>query len=650
MRKVPAFFLALAGLVPSVLSADGGKVTKLADDVYFMETQTEPEFLGCNTGWVIFDDYVLVLDAGFPLSAKIVVEEVRKTTKKPIRYVFDTHYHGDHSFGNGVYVDLGATGVAHTLCIRDQRLKNPAAYKANQESNNDLERRWVAGAPWKDATIGFDSSMEFSDGKHRVVLLHYGQAHTAGDAMAYLPNEKILFTGDACVNGAFNYMGDGDSEKWIKVLESLQELDVETVAPGHGPLAGKQLLQTQKNWFVQLREQVGKGVADGKSLDQIKESIDIPWYEKWTSKKATDQIPNITQVYNELTGRVPPAVLIRDLAITAGPSPTKDTPGWTAPKKVVIGNHSPGQIAALRAVAPDVELVVARTPAEAAKLAVDADGVIGFCTADIVKTGKKLRWIQVLSAGVENYVTIPELVKSDVVLTNTQKVYAPEIGDHALAMLLAFTRGLRWQIPHQTSESTWGLPRGFNQSQFIELQGKTILVVGLGGIGTEVARRANAFGVRVIATDPKVTDRPKYVHHLGRPEELKSLLGKADAVINCSPLTAETEKMFNADAFAAMKPNAFYIAVSRGKLTDTDALVYALKNKQIAGAGLDVTDPEPLPPGHDLWKMPNVIITPHVASRSEPRDERMWLMYRENLRRFAAGEPLLGVVDKRKGY
>jgi phosphoglycerate dehydrogenase-like enzyme len=121
-------------------------------------------------------------------------------------------------------------------------------------------------------------------------------------------------------------------------------------------------------------------------------------------------------------------------------------------------------------------------------------------------------------------------------------------------------------------------------------------------------------------------------------------------VINCSPLTAATEKLFNADAFAAMKPTAFYIAVSRGKLTDTDALVYALKNKQIAGAGLDVTDPEPLPDDHDLWKMPNVIITPHVASRSEPRDERMWLMYRENLRRFAAGEPLLGVVDKQKGY
>jgi phosphoglycerate dehydrogenase-like enzyme len=108
--------------------------------------------------------------------------------------------------------------------------------------------------------------------------------------------------------------------------------------------------------------------------------------------------------------------------------------------------------------------------------------------------------------------------------------------------------------------------------------------------------------------------------------------------------------MFNAQFFASMKPTAYFISVSRGKLTDTEALVYALNNKQIAGAGLDVTEPEPLPPGHELWKLPNVIITPHVASRSEPRDERMWLMYRENLRRFAAGELLLGVVDKKKGF
>jgi phosphoglycerate dehydrogenase-like enzyme/glyoxylase-like metal-dependent hydrolase (beta-lactamase superfamily II) len=651
MNFITGALVLCAVLTPQLAPGEvENQVTQLAPGVYFMHTQTEPEFLGCNTGWVVFDDYVLILDAGFPLSAKIVVEEVRKTTNKPIRYVFDTHYHGDHSFGNGVYVDVGATGVAHTLCIRDQRLKNTMGFQQMTESDNELTRRQVAGAKNRDATIGFDSSMEFNDGKHRVVLLHYGQAHTPGDAMAYLPNEKILFTGDACVNGAFNYMGDGDSENWIKVLESLQELDIKTIAPGHGPAAGKELLETQKQWFIQLRQKIGEGIARGKTLDEITTELDIPWYEQWTGKKATDQTANITQVYNELTGRVTPAVLIRDLAITAGPSPTKDTPGWTAPKKVIVPNLAPGKLAALKLVAPDVELVSVRSAGEAAAAISDADAVIGFCTPEIVKAGKKLRWVQVLSAGVENYISIPELTNSEIVLTNTQKVYAPEIADHALAMLLAFTRGLRAQIPHQINEAKWGLPRGFSESQFIELQGKTILIVGLGGIGTETARRANAFGVRVIATDPKVTERPKYVHHLGKPDELKSLVGQADAVIVCAPLTAETDKMFNAQFFASMKPTAYFISVSRGKLTDTEALVYALNNKQIAGAGLDVTEPEPLPPGHELWKLPNVIITPHVASRSEPRDERMWLMYRENLRRFAAGELLLGVVDKKKGF
>src|SRR5262249_16032249 len=152
----------------------------------------------------------------------------------------------------------------------------------------------------------------------------------------------------------------------------------------------------------------------------------------------------------------------------AGPSPTKDTPSWTPPKKVIVPNVGPAKLTALKLVAPEVELVGVRTAEEAAKVAADADGIIGFWTADILKAGKKLRWVQVLTAGVENYITIPELAKSEIVLTNTQKVYVPEIADHALAMLLAFTRGLRAQIPHQISEATWGLPRGFNESQFIE--------------------------------------------------------------------------------------------------------------------------------------------------------------------------------------
>jgi phosphoglycerate dehydrogenase-like enzyme/glyoxylase-like metal-dependent hydrolase (beta-lactamase superfamily II) len=642
----------VASLVAAAASPpkEEGEVSKLADGVYFMEMHTQPEFLGCNSGWVVFDDYVLVLDAGFPLSAKLVVDQVRKTTDKPIRYVFDTHYHGDHSFGNGVYVDLGATGVAHALCLRDQRLKGASGFKQQSESKDELARRQVAGANWKEATIAFDSKLIFDDGKQRVELLHFGQAHTPGDAMAYLPKQQILFTGDACVNGAFNYMGDGDSESWIRVLSALQELKVAIVAPGHGPVAKRDLLETQKRWFVELRQQVGAGIAAGKTLQEIQQTIEIPFYETWTRKKATEQVANISQVYNELTGRVTPAMLLRDIGLTEGPSPTKDTAGWKPPQKVVVPNLAPGRLAELRGVAPGVEIVPVRNATEAAKAVPGADAIIGFCNGEIVRAGKDLRWVQFASAGVEEIVSIPELVERPIALTNAQRLFAPEIADHALAMLLAFTRGLRATIPHQVQDSTWRIPRDFDPAQFIELRGKTILLAGLGGIGTEVARRANAFGVRVLATDSKVTDRPSFIWHLGPPPELKSLAPQADAVINCLPLTRETTGLFDAEFFAAMKPTAYFINVARGKSVDTSALLDALKNKKIAGAGLDVTEPEPLPPEHELWKLPNVIVTPHVASQSDGRNERLWLLYRENLRRFAAGEPLLSVVDKGKGY
>jgi phosphoglycerate dehydrogenase-like enzyme len=177
-----------------------------------------------------------------------------------------------------------------------------------------------------------------------------------------------------------------------------------------------------------------------------------------------------------------------------------------------------------------------------------------------------------------------------------------------------------------------------------------MLVVGIGGIGSEVAERAHAFGMRVLATRRSDTPAPEFVEKVGKPQDLLTMLPEADVVAICVPLTAETDRMFNAAAFAAMKPGAYLINVSRGRIVDTDALVAALQGRRLAGACLDVTDPEPLPVGHPLWSMPNVLITPHVASDAEVTDERRWTLYRENMRRFGAGEPLLNVVDKRAGY
>jgi phosphoglycerate dehydrogenase-like enzyme len=295
-------------------------------------------------------------------------------------------------------------------------------------------------------------------------------------------------------------------------------------------------------------------------------------------------------------------------------------------------------LAELKRVAPEVEFIPTRDEEEAAKAIGDADAVIGFCTPDIIKAGKNLRWIHASIAGVDKLLS-PELIGSKVVLTNTQRIHGPNVGDQAFALLLALTRNLR--------------PNGERASSALsrrELHGKTMLVVGLGGIGTAISRRAEAFGMRVLAVDPKEMKRPPFVFSLLKPDQLMELLPKADVVVLACPLTARTRGMLGEAQFKAMKRSAYLINIARGGIVQTAALVEALQNKQIAGAGVDVTDPEPLPAEHPLWKLPNVVISPHVGGQSPDARQRQWRLLRENLRRFAVGEPLLCVVDKQKGY
>jgi phosphoglycerate dehydrogenase-like enzyme len=260
-----------------------------------------------------------------------------------------------------------------------------------------------------------------------------------------------------------------------------------------------------------------------------------------------------------------------------------------------------------------------------------------------------LAWIQAQSAGVDRYVTIPDLRDAKrVVLTNLRGVHGPAIADHAFAMLLALTRDLPVQLAAR-AEGRW-IREGSGVLEPIALEGRTLLVVGLGGIGTEIARRGHGFGMRVIATRRSDAPAPEFVERCGRADDLLAMLPQADVVAIAVPLTAETEHLFDARAFAAMKRGSYLINIARGKVVDTDALLEALRSKKLAGAGLDVTDPEPLPPEHPLWDLPNVVITPHVAASAELTDERAWALFRENLRRFDAGEPLYNVVDKLAGY
>jgi phosphoglycerate dehydrogenase-like enzyme len=338
------------------------------------------------------------------------------------------------------------------------------------------------------------------------------------------------------------------------------------------------------------------------------------------------------------------------LAASAGATALAATSGTAAlpskPLKVIIPPLEPRELSELKAAAPTVELIQCQSEEEAIARADDADAVYGFITQKVIRAGKSLRWVQQPSAGVEHLLEIPDLMERDIILTNMQRAYGPEIADQAIAYLLAFTRSLAHFVRTQPRQE-WR-SRGPDVA-LDELLGKTLLVIGLGGIGSEIARRAAGFGMRVLATDPKVWERPPFVEELHKPDAFAALLPRADVVASAVPLTKVTRKMIGASEFSAMKTGVILINVSRGGVVDTDALVAALDTKKVAAAGLDVTDPEPLPKGHPLWSR-NVIITPHSAGQSPGGERRRQQIFCENLRRFAAGEMLLNIVDKAAGY
>lgn len=293
--------------------------------------------------------------------------------------------------------------------------------------------------------------------------------------------------------------------------------------------------------------------------------------------------------------------------------------------------------------------VVTTTPENYIKDLATADGLIADrMSAAEVKAATKLRWVQTLSAGVERLLDWREpsgIVDSKIVVTNNRIVQGPEIADHAFAMLLAFTR----QIPKYLATKQKGEWRGGNEG-LLELKGKTAVVIGVGGIGQQIATRAWAFGMNVIGVDPEDKPMSPFVQRYVTPDKLDEVLPLADVVFISAPHTAKSHKMVGPAQFERMKQGAFFIAVSRGGIYDANALVKALDSKRLAGAGVDVVDPEPLPANHPLWKFENTIITPHISGRSDIDRSRMISTIQENIRRFAAGLPLVNQVDKAKGY
>lgn len=337
-----------------------------------------------------------------------------------------------------------------------------------------------------------------------------------------------------------------------------------------------------------------------------------------------------------------------ELGLRAAAEPVSAMPGWSPDGPIVVRVDSPERLIALQALAGETVLIGVTDEQEASAALREASALLGFCSRELIDAAPALHWIQLYSAGAERCIAALRAADRELLLTNMQRANSPQIAEHVMAMLLSLSRGLAPHIRAQHG-GDWNpllVPAGNRR----ELGGRTLLLVGLGGIGTAVGQRAAAFGMRISAVRASGRAGPDFVTEVGRPDDLLRLAARADVVVNSVPLTAATTAMFDAEFFAAMKSTAYFINVGRGRSVVTADLVAALQAGEIAGAGLDVADPEPLPPDHPLWRMPNVVITPHIAGASDLMFERLFEVAGENLRRYVDGEPMLSVVDTARGY
>ncbi|MDE0315261.1 MAG: D-2-hydroxyacid dehydrogenase [Candidatus Poribacteria bacterium] len=298
----------------------------------------------------------------------------------------------------------------------------------------------------------------------------------------------------------------------------------------------------------------------------------------------------------------------------------------------------------IEAVSDAIQIVKPQSSAETTREIVDTDIVFGGFNRSLFENAEQLKWVQVWAAGVDG-ILFSEFVDSDVILTSAKGFVGTHLADQAWALILGLLRG----VGRSVRERTWDNKMSIRLATW-ELGERTLGIVGLGGTGLEVARRAQGFEMHVIAVDPEAVEAPTFVHEIWKMDRFDDLLAQSDIVCICAPLTPETEGMFNDAVFQKMQSHALLINVTRGKIVDGEALIRALNDERIGGAGLDVTPVEPLPADSPLWDMPNVIITPHVAGGSPIRMDRTVALFCDNLERFLVGKPLLSVIDKRKGY
>ncbi|MFC1544071.1 D-2-hydroxyacid dehydrogenase [Gemmatimonadota bacterium] len=357
--------------------------------------------------------------------------------------------------------------------------------------------------------------------------------------------------------------------------------------------------------------------------------------------------------------------LVRTFDLRESDVPVRELPGWTPPEKVVVvvpeeWDRREERMAFLQEVAPGVELIPVRNRGDAVDRGVlaDAQAVLGLgCSASTVSAiGPEVHWIQSGSVGVEGCFlsgtppgeTNRILRERNIVVTSMRGMTARAIAQHSLTIMLSLIGGMDIHDQRQHNH-VWGRTQTDvvkDKNLDKEFQDQTLLIVGLGSIGTEVGRLAHALGMRVIATRRTSTSGPAFVDYVGLSDEMYALAGQADVVFASVPNTSETQEMFDAEFFDAMKETAYFVSIVRLPVVNWDDLKDALRSGSIAGFGADDLPQDDF----ELWDMPRVIMTPHVSDYSNRYRDNQFLLYRENLRRYVAGDRMLNVVDLQRGY
>ncbi len=596
------------------------EVREVAPGVFFRFSQisaTDPNlpFGGSNNAWVVFKDYVVVIDANFPKEARDVIAEIRKTTNKPIRYVFDTHHHGDHAWGNAVWAAEGAAVIGHRFCA--ERMRGDAKEFADAGKGPNA-RKDVAESTFRVPDLLFDDKLVLDDGTQRVEFLFMGHAHTSGDACAWIPKNGILCTGDACVNGAFNFMGHSDSGSWVRALERMEALAPKMICPGHGPVDGPELVKRQKRYFVDLREAVRNSVRENKTLDDAKMAIRLPWYKEWTGVDV--KADNITHVYGEMTGTIAPWDLRESFGLVEGKSPSKDDKDWKAPRRILVPSSlSPNKLRELKRVAPDVEFMAARTPSEAVEMSrskeFPIDAIIGFAT---LPEKPQTKWVHVADSSD----AFPLFGESTLTITGNEGIAAPERSESGIGIIMSAIGKLHAQKPGR-----------------ITMNGKKIYILGNSPSSEVLARRLSALGSRVILVEESTGPAPKGFARRIAISALPEEVGEADVLVACSPLG--TRQSLIPQELRELNKDTILLILGPAALAAKDLVRQHEKARGFVGT--DWPARQALSMDIDREEGPNPFQTSGYLDRA-------WRLQRENVRRFAAGEKLLGVIDPKVGY